>query len=115
MPDSTSAQLLYRLNVSANHKGFRYLEYGMEFFSANPDASVTKMVYPAIGDYFNTSAEAVERDIRRAISSAWENCDLHTWKMYFQCDRDGSIPRPTNTAFLATLAQRMSLQNRKRA
>lgn len=112
-PGCTTAGMLNSLQVCANHKGFRYLEYGLEVY--RPDASMTKMLYPAIGRRFNARADAVERDIRRAISMAWEKCDPYTWRMYFECDRNGYIPRPTNTVFIATLAKRLAMQKQKRA
>lgn len=111
----SGTDMLSVLNIRANHKGYRYLQYGMELFITMPDASMTKTLYPAIGDYFHVSPEAVERDIRRAITSAWENCDPHTWRRYFQCDRNGNIPRPTNTVFIATLTRHLTVKKQKRA
>lgn len=106
-----TAQLLQTLNVSANHKGYRYLLCAVEIHQNQPDCSMTKDIYPAIGRRFNIRADAVERDIRRAIGAAWVNCDSHIWRMYFDSDRNGDICRPTNTVFISTIAQRLALRN----
>ena len=111
----TTAGLLSSLQICINHKGFQYLECGLEFCRECPDASMTKTVYPAIGEQFGVRADAVERDIRRAIASAWQKCDPYTWRMYFDSDRNGVIPRPTNSVFIATLARRLSMQKCNRA
>jgi two-component system response regulator (stage 0 sporulation protein A) len=112
---SSSTELLRSLQVSSNHKGFVYLHYGLEVFPSMPDASMTKTLYPAIAKHFQVRPDAVERDIRRAICAAWANYDPHTWRMYFDSDRNGYIPRPTNSVFIATLAQRLNMQHRRRA
>ena len=108
-------QMLRTLRINANHKGFYYLQYGLEVFPQMPDTSMTKSLYPAIGRHFDVRADAVERDIRRAIGAAWENYDPHVWRMYFESDRTGYIPRPTNSVFITTLAQRLAMQKAKRA
>ena len=115
LPRSRAADMLTALNVSANHKGFRYLQYGVELFSQDPYVSVTKTVYPAIGEHFEVRADAVERDIRRAIHAAWVSHNPNTWQMYFTRDCSGYIPRPTNTTFIATLAQRLASPRMARA
>lgn len=112
-PGYTTSGMLNSLRVCANHKGFAYLKCGVELYQ--PDASMTKTVYPAIAQRFNARADAVERDIRRAISMAWEHCDPYTWRMYFESDRNGYVPRPTNTVFIATLARHLAMHSQKQA
>ena len=107
------AGMLSSLQVSTNHKGFQYLRYGVEVFQ--PEDSMTKTVYPAIGRQFNVRADAVERDIRRAIGFAWANSDPYTWRMYFESDRNGYVPRPTNSVFISTLARRLNTQKQNQA
>ena len=114
-PRSSSADMLYTLRICRSHKGFEYLNYGLDVFPDMPDASMTKSLYPAIARHFGVRSDAVERDIRRAIGSAWENCDPYTWRLYFDSDRNGAIPRPTNSVFITTLAQRLAMQHAKRA
>lgn len=110
---NTTSGILNSLRFCTNHKGFQYLKCGVELYQ--PDASMTRAVYPAIGRRFNVRADAVERDIRRAISMAWQNGDPYIWRMYFESDHNGYTPRPTNTVFIATLARHLAMHNQKQA
>lgn len=112
---SSATGMLHALQICVSHKGYQYLQYGVELYRDEPEASMTRTVYPAIGKRFQVTPEAVERDIRRAINTAWENCDAYIWRMYFDCGPNGTVPRPTNTVFISTLARRLNMEQEKRA
>lgn len=113
VPGNAVTDMLTALNVSVNHKGFHYLRCGIELFSRTPNISMTKSLYPEIGRQFNVRADAVERDIRLAVCAAWNSQDPHIWRLYFGSDVHGTVPRPTNTTFISTLAARLQQQIRQ--
>lgn len=112
---TVSSNILLTLGISVKHKGYRYLETGIQFFKIDPQQSMTKALYPAVAKRYGTSRESVERAIRSAIQSAWNNRDEKVWRLYFQPCRNGMVPRPTNKAFIAALADLLGQQERQKA
>lgn len=108
---------MYELGVPTNLAGFEQARLGIMMLAKNPGQSVTKVLYPAVADMSSqkTSASSVERNIRTAISVAWNHLDEEVWSRYFPVTQDGEIPKPTNTQFLTRLADTVSQKMRKRA
>jgi two-component system response regulator (stage 0 sporulation protein A) len=107
----TVSNVLRTLHFSPKLAGFRYLEEGVVIYEQNPTQSVTKVLYPEIAKRCNCSPESVERAIRTAIHTAWLHGDEKVWSRYLPCDRTGHVPRPTNTAFLAAMAECLHRQS----
>lgn len=103
--DRVCARLL-ELGIQPSRKGFGYLEDLVKLYRSNPCASMTKDLYPEVAKCNCTSAQAVERAVRDAISRAWSCRDEVSWRKYFSAGRNGMISRPTNRAFIARLATR---------
>ena len=63
--------LLFDLGISPHLKGFRYLRYAIEIAIEDFDSvdMITKILYPEVAKVYKTTAGAVERAIRTAISS----------------------------------------------
>ena len=106
--------LLLQLNFGSHRDGYRYLIYGAPIFAQNPQQTVTKELYPAIGKYFGKNGQQVERSIRSATESAWARRNENIWLQYFVPAPDGSIPRPTNSQMLHTLVRLLSSQKNLR-
>lgn len=106
-PEVSVANMLLTLNISTKRRGFRYLETAITLFEQDPGQSVTKVLYPAVAKLCGCSGVSVERAVRAAIHCAWECRDEKVWRLYFRPCRDGSVPRPTNTEFIAILAERL--------
>lgn len=102
------AGILVQLGFKNNLSGFRYVVSGLPMFAENPQQTVTKELYPAIGKLHGKTGEQVERAIRNAIELAWQRRDERIWRMYFTPAPDGSIPRPTNGQLLHTLIRQIS-------
>ena len=111
-PAVTVANMLLNLNISTKRKGFRYLEEAIAMYEKEPGQSVTKVLYPSVAKQVGGSKDSVERAIRAAIHVAWGRRDEKIWRLYFTPARDGAVPRPTNTAFIATLVECLKRQCR---
>jgi len=95
-------RLLREMGLTMHCKGFSYARYGLQLLLEDPtrDLCVTKWIYPAIAQRFNTTAANVERAIRSAIVAAWQRKGyLLQWELFRE--------RPTNSEFLAVLAERL--------
>lgn len=113
LPRVAVSNMLQALEIPVNRKGYSYLEAAIDLYEKNLCQSVTKVLYPEIGKQNGVSGVSVERAIRGAIDTAWENRDERVWRLYFASSRNGIIPRPTNTVFIATLAELLGQQKRQ--
>lgn len=108
--------LLLSLGMQARWNGFQFLQVGTSMYMRDPGIAITKELYATIGDQYNKDARQVERSIRSAIETAWKNRDDQVWRQHFT-SVGGSIPKPTNSEFLARMANALADQgyNMKRA
>ena len=103
-PQASICGILLRLGISSKLRGYRYLREAIALMATDPGQSITKELYPAVAAATGATAAQVERSIRSAVGSAWEHHDRQIWQLYFPQDARGSIPRPTNAAFICRLA-----------
>lgn len=103
------SNLLVSLGISTKLRGYTYLREAVLSVADNPMQSITKELYPAIARQFGCNSAQVERSIRNAIQSAWSQRASKAWAAIFQSDPDGTVPRPSNAAFISRLADRLAL------
>ena len=72
--------------------------------------SVTKILYPDIAKKYHTTASRVERAIRHAIEVAWTRGRLETIETLFGYTVHAGKGKPTNSEFIALIADRLQLQ-----
>ena len=75
--------------------------------------AVTNVLYPEVAKRFGTTASRVERAIRHAIEVAWDRGDLETLQKYFGYTVSNVKGKPTNSEFIAMIADRLQLQQRE--
>ena len=96
-------------------KGYQYLREAILIAVADMDVinAVTKVLYPEVAKRFNTTASRVERAIRHAIEVAWDRGDLETLQKYFGYTVSNVKGKPTNSEFIAMIADRLQLQQKE--
>lgn len=99
--------LLTALGVSGKLRGCTYLRNAIPLYARDPLQSVTKVLYPQVAKHCGCEPAHVERSIRSAIEAAWKHRDENIWKLYFPVDDTGSVIRPTNSTFIACLAEQL--------
>jgi len=102
-----ASELLRNLGVPTKLRGYRYLREAIVLMADNPHQSITKELYPCVALQCGATAGQVERDIRKAVETAWGNRQETVWCRYFMQEQDGHIRRPTNAAFITSLADRI--------
>ena len=82
----------------------------------DPEAinAVTKIIYPTVAKQYKTSPSRVERAIRHAIEVAWDRGDVDVLNSIFGYSISSSRGKPTNSEFIAMIADRLRLRNKKR-
>ena len=104
------ANYLHKLYVPVNILGYQYIKEGICLILEEPTIlnKITKDFYPELAKTFKTTPTRVERAIRHAIGSSWKR-GSETMKLYFE-DLQGKS-QPTNSEFLATVAENIRLEH----
>lgn len=103
-----------RIGIPAHYKGYRYLKEAIAMVIEDPSLlnAVTKRLYPLVAERFNTTGNKVERAIRHAIETAWVRGNLEILNDIFGYSVDRDKGKPTNSAFIATLADKIRLETK---
>lgn len=72
--------------------------------------AITKVLYPQVAKTFGTTPSRVERAIRHAIEVAWDRGDLDTLQRFFGYTVSNTKGKPTNSEFIALIADKLQLQ-----
>ena len=91
--------------------GLSAREYHIIMTIADSDIinSVTKVLYPSVAKKYATTTSRVERAIRHAIEVAWDRGDIDTLNSYFGYTIQTSRGKPTNSEFIAMIADNLRL------
>ena len=107
--------IIHDVGVPAHIKGYQYLREAILIAVNDMDVinAVTKVLYPEVAKRFGTTASRVESAIRHAIEVAWDRGDLETLQKYFGYTVSNAKGKPTNSEFIAMIADRLQLQMRR--
>lgn len=113
--ESKVTAIIHEVGVPAHIKGYQYLREAIMIAVADMDVinAVTKVLYPEVAKKFNTTSSRVERAIRHAIEVAWDRGDLEVLQKYFGYTVSNIKGKPTNSEFIAMIADRLHLQQRE--
>ena len=113
--ESQITAIIHEVGVPAHIKGYQYLREAIMIAVNDMDVinAVTKVLYPEVAKRFGTTASRVERAIRHAIEVAWDRGDLETLQKYFGYTVSNAKGKPTNSEFIAMIADRLQLARRK--
>ena len=103
--------VLHEIGVPAHIKGYQYLREAIRLTVENGEYinSVTKLLYPAIAKTYKSTPARVERAIRHAIELAWDRGNLDTLQNIFGYTVSNIKGKPTNSEFIAMIADKLSL------
>ena len=110
--ESQVTKIIHQIGVPAHIKGYQYLRTAILMTIDDTDVinSVTKILYPAVAKKYQTTTSRVERAIRHAIEVAWDRGDVDTLNSYFGYTIQNSRGKPTNSEFIAMIADNMRLK-----
>ena len=116
-PDKNSIEtlvtsIIHEIGVPAHIKGYQYLREAIIIAVNDMDVinAITKVLYPQVAKTFQTTPSRVERAIRHAIEVAWDRGDLDTLQRFFGYTVSNTKGKPTNSEFIALIADKLSLQ-----
>jgi two-component system response regulator (stage 0 sporulation protein A) len=116
-PDSLEQEItniIHEIGVPAHIKGYMYLREAITMVVNNMEllSAVTKELYPSIAKKYNTTASRVERAIRHAIEVAWSRGQVETINKIFGYTIHNDKGKPTNSEFIAMVADKLRLKNK---
>ena len=115
--ESDVTDIIRDIGIPANIKGYQYIREGiiMAVNDVNMLNYITKLLYPSIAKKYKTTSSSVERAIRHAIEVAWSRGRMETLDSMFGYTIDTGKGKPTNSEFIALIADKLRIEYRKRA
>lgn len=104
--------MIHEIGVPAHIKGYQYLREAIMMAVEDIEMlnSITKVLYPTIAKRFQTTPSRVERAIRHAIEVAWSRGRMETLDALFGYTINTGKGKPTNSEFIALIADKIRLQ-----
>ena len=111
--DEKISNIFITVGIPAHIKGYQFLREAIKMAIETPEIinSITKKLYPAIAEKFETSASKVERAIRHAIEVAWNRGKIENINSIFGLKVYTSNEKPTNGEFIALVADKMLIES----
>lgn len=108
-------KMLHELGIPAHIKGYQYLRDAISMVVRDREMmeAVTKILYPEIAKKNYTSSSRVERAIRHAIEVAWGRGSLEVIDELFGYTISTGKGKPTNSEFIALIADKICLDYKK--
>ena len=105
-------EIIHQIGVPAHIKGYQNLreEIILSVKDSEMINSVTKQLYPTVAKKNQTTSSRVERAIRHAIEVAWDRGDIDVLNSYFGFTIHNSRGKPTNSEFIAMIADKLRLR-----
>lgn len=113
--DASITSIIHEIGVPAHIKGYMYLREAITMVYNDIEllGSITKILYPDIGKKYNTTASRVERAIRHAIEVAWSRGNIDAISTIFGYTVSMTKAKPTNSEFIAMVADKLRLEHNK--
>ena len=107
-------RIIHQIGVPAHIKGYQYLRTAIMLTIQDSEIinAVTKILYPSVAKKYSTTTSRVERAIRHAIEVAWDRGDIETLNSYFGYTIQTTRGKPTNSEFIAMIADNLRLKNK---
>lgn len=104
--------LMLDMGVPAHLKGYHYLRHAITMSVKDMEVvgSVTKLLYPVIAKHYGTTDQKVERAIRNAIEISWLRGNIETFEELFGYSVVNGKTRPTNSEYIACMADKIRLE-----
>lgn len=105
-------EIIRDIGIPAHIKGYQYIREGiiMSINDMNMLNYITKLLYPSIAKKYKTTSSSVERAIRHAIEVAWGRGKIEVIEDLFGYTVSAGKGKPTNSEFIALIADKLRIQ-----
>lgn len=107
------SDLMLELGIPAHLRGYQFLRSALEMCVEDMElvGSVTKLLYPDLAKHYQTTDTKVERAIRNAIEVSWDRGNSDLFEELFGYSNSPEYNRPTNSEYIAVVADYIRLEN----
>lgn len=108
--------MIHEIGIPAHIKGYHYLRDAIIMAVEDMDVlnAITKILYPTVAKKHQTTSSRVERAIRHAIEVAWSRGKLDILDELFGYTVSNGKGKPTNSEFIALVADTIQLERKSR-
>ena len=112
--DTEITDILHEIGVPAHIKGYLYLRESITMVYHNVDilGGITKVLYPTVAKKYKTTSSRVERAIRHSIEVAWNRGNVDAISQIFAYTISYNKSKPTNSEFIAMIADKLRLAHK---
>ena len=109
--DRRISKVLHNLGIPSHIKGYIYIRESIKIMYDSTElvGGITKEIYPEIAKKYDSTISRVERAIRHAIEISWNRGDYEMMEEIFGNSVDFDRSKPTNSEFIATIADHLRL------
>lgn len=110
------SDLLRDIGIPAHIIGYQYIREAIMMAAEDMNVinKITTFLYPDIARKFHTTPSRVERAIRHAIEKGWSRGNIETIDRFFGYTIDDEKAKPSNSEFIAIIADNIRLERRRR-
>ncbi len=110
-------EIIREIGIPAHIKGYQYIREGiiMAIKDINMLNYITKLLYPSIAKKYKTTSSSVERAIRHAIEVAWGRGKIEVIEEMFGYTVSAGKGKPTNSEFIALIADKLRIEYKMHA
>ena len=112
--DMEVTNIIREIGIPAHIKGYQYLRDAIMMIIIEVEllGAVTKVLYPLIAEKYMTTPSRVERAIRHAIEVAWGRGNMDMINKIFGYTIKLDKGKPTNSEFMAMIADKLRMEMR---
>ena len=110
--DERLANIFISAGIPPHIKGYQFLREAVKQALSDPSMinNITKMLYPAVAERFNTSPSKVERAIRHAIEVAWSRGKIENINNIYGIKIFSRGDKPTNGELIALVSDKLLIE-----
>lgn len=111
--DRKITDIIHEVGVPAHIKGYIYIREAITMVYEDIEllGAITKILYPDIAKKYKTTPSRVERAIRHAIEVAWNRGNIESLSKLFGYTINVAKAKPTNSEFIAMIADKLRLDD----
>lgn len=104
-------KIMLELGVPAHLRGYQYLRTAIVWCVDDMEriGSVTKLLYPELAKYYQTTGQKIERAIRNAVEVSWQRGNEELFEELFGYGKEDGNGRPTNSEYIGVVADHIQL------
>lgn len=107
--------IIHEIGIPAHVKGYQFIRSAILMAIDDMEIinHITKQLYPDLAKMYKTTPSRVERAIRHAIELAWDRGNREVMESMFGYTVSPDKGKPTNSEFIAMIADNMRLKIKK--